>query len=439
MAMAPPAERDGGWSRAATRLLLLALTMELVLGGPGFWQIAGISIRRTLVATVTLWLIASYALDRFRLQSGHLWLLIWTALFMVVWTLLIPVIVAPHRIGDAVQEGFPVAVVFLAVLLHAYCLDNPSAWPLIKRAAVGSLLMAAVLAIALWVAGTYAIDPLVIGAGAAAFFTWGNSDLQPSLYIQRMPDGFFRVMWITSVLFVPGLIYCIRARRVFGALLFSMALFVSYTRGLWLTALIGIVIARLLAPREGRPAVRLRAAPVAFVGLVLVAAAVLDLQGHSEVSALHSVAERITGALSDQSADERLGQAGPLVDAWQSSPLLGAGWGSSAPASNRSDVAPYLYELTYLAMLMKLGVVGVVLVLCLFLVLLLRRSGRHRPAHVDACIVAFLAACASNPYLLNLVGLGLLCFLFIERDLIPFEASFDHTRPTTYPSMRAHL
>ena len=410
-------DRDHGVTRSTTKVLMTAFVVELVVGGPGFWQISGLSIRRTLIAVITVWLLALCALGRCRLRGGHLLLLVSTALFLVTWILLIPSLYDSGRLNDAIQEGFPLAMIFPAILVHAYYLDNPDAWDFVRKACALSLATVAALALAIWALGTFVVDdPLLIVVAATNFFTWGNGDLEPSLYIQRMPDGFFRVMWITSVLFMTGLIYCLRTGNILGLLLFVLALFVSYTRALWLAATIGVFVAQLLG-QPGKSSIKVRSIHLVFVILAACAFVGFDLMGDSESSALQAVWNRLATIFSDESAEDRVGQVLPLIDAWQSTPLFGSGMGSAAAAS-RSDVAPYLYELTYLALLMKLGVVGFSMVTVLIAALLLHKpSSGLRPVHIDACIVSFLLASGTNPYLLNLVGLGLLCFLFIERDL----------------------
>lgn len=400
-----------------TLALMSAFVVELIVGGPGFWQIGGISLRRTLVTAVTAWLLLLCLLGRCRLRSGHVLLLLSISLFLAVWMLVLPGLHDERRLGHAFQEGFPLALAWTGTLAHAYFVDNPAAWARLRLRAGAALALVAAVSILLWVVGALLVEsPLIVVLGVLAFFTAGNTDLEPALYVQVMPDGFFRVMWITSVLFPVGLLYCLQARRVAGVWLFALALFVTYTRALWLVAVIGVLIWFFLS-RGQRARPRHRPARLVVAALMVAALAVFDLGRGAESSALHSVVNRVGASASDQSADERIEQIQPLLDAWLSAPVLGHGLGSAAPGSERSDVSPFLYELTYLALLMKTGIVGLSMLLALAAALWLRQRVGAQPAHVHASIVAFLLASGTNPYLLNLVGLGLLCFLFIERDL----------------------
>lgn len=410
-------DRDSGWSRAVTAGLFSVFAVEMLLGGPGFWHVAGIPVRRTLVAALTLWMLLLCAAGYAPLRRGHM-LLLWTlALVMTVWIVLIPTLRAAQPLSNAVQEGFPLALLFAGVLAHAYFRDNPLAWARLRRTCGGALATVAAMAIVVWIVGTFVFeDAVLVAIGFLNYFTWGNESLEPSVYVQQMPDGFFRVMWITSSVLPVGLIYSLAARRPWAAALFAAALFVSYTRALWLCAALGMAWVVLRHVAAGSR-VRINLAVAGAGLLVMLGLLGADLARDSEDSVVLRAANRLVTTFSDESASERVDQVTPLIDAWLSSPVLGLGLGSAASVS-RSDVAPYLYELTYLALLMKLGVVGVLMFAAIAASLLLRtaRSGT-RVAHVEASVLAFLLACSTNPYLLNLVGLSLLTFLFIDLDL----------------------
>jgi hypothetical protein len=408
--------RDG--IAVVTAALMTVFVMELIVGGPGFWQVGGISIRRTLLAVVTLWMLGLAVVGHNRLRQGHVLMSAVVGFVLVTWMFVVPVAQDPGRLGDAVTEGLPLAMLFTGILVHAYYIDRPGDWLRLRRRCAVFLGVAASAAILIWVIGVFFVDdPLLVALAATAAFTWGNESLEPALYIQRMPDGFFRVMWITSVLYAIGLLYALRQRHWVGIALFGFALFVSYTRALWLAAAIGYLLARL-TDSEFRPWSRLRWTHGLLALALLCAALFAELRRPAEESLLQSGMARIGSTFSDESAEDRYDQAGPLLDAWQTAPLMGLGLGSAAPGSVRSDVASYLYELTYLALLMKLGTVGVALLATITLALLWRRRrGARAVGHIDASLACFLLAAGTNPYLLNLIGIGVLCFLVTDRDV----------------------
>jgi O-antigen ligase len=423
----PAVQRD--WSSAVSVALVGLFTVELIIGGPGYWSIGGISVRRTLVVLLTVWFLALWAFGRLRVVPGHLVTLAFIAMFLLVWVVLVPVMHDAYQLPLAAQEGLPVALLFPATLAHAYFRARPEDWLTIRRIAGRTLTAAAIGALLLWVVGTFSdIEPFAVALAAQVFFTMGNADVEAALFIHEMPDGFFRVMWITSVLFVPGLLYALAARRPLGCMLFTAALFVSYTRALWLAAMLGILVALIAAPRRD-PVLRRRPAAMLLMAAAI-SVAVFGGLGNEPSSLLSTAADRIAATFSDDSAADRFTQFQPLVEAWQDRPLFGAGFGSAAGGSSRSDVAPYLYELTYVALLMKVGVIGWLALLAgtLLMVLLRRRAANRYRACALGAIGSFLAAAGTNPYLLNLVGMGLLAFLVIELDLASSTARVPRRR-----------
>jgi len=410
-------DRDAGWTRTITAWLVMLFVVEMLLAGPGYWHIAVFPVRRTLVAALTLWMVLMCALGRVQLRDGHIVLIGVIGLVMTLWIVLIPAIRSAQPASDAIKEGFPLALLFGGVLAHAYYRDNPLAWAEVRRTAGLSLGVVAILAIIVWIVGALIVDdPVFFARGFLNYFTLGSENFEPSVYVQQMPDGFFRVMWITSTVLPVGLLYSLARRKATASLLFLAALFVSYTRALWLCAAIGLLWMALRYLAAGAR-IRINFALVSFLLLTLVGIVGADLARGSEESVLSRAANRLVTTFSDESANERVDQVAPLIAAWLTAPVLGLGMGSSA-AFSRSDVAPYLYELTYLALLMKMGVIGVFILMAI-IVALMARGAAHgaRVAHIEASLVAFLLACSTNPYLLNLVGLSLLVFLFIELDL----------------------
>jgi hypothetical protein len=97
---------------------------------------------------------------------------------------------------------------------------------------------------------------------------------------------------------------------------------------------------------------------------------------------------------------------------WQY-PVFGAGFGASA-AVIRSFEAPYSYELTYVALLAKLGIVGSgILVVAIggWTVRLMRKSPNW--TSIATLLIAFLFMTATNPYLINSVGMTIVAMMIV--------------------------
>ena len=96
-----------------------------------------------------------------------------------------------------------------------------------------------------------------------------------------------------------------------------------------------------------------------------------------------------------------------LLSGWMDSPMLGAGHGASAKGSLRSYESSWAYELSYVALLFHVGIVGFLcytagVVWVYWMVLRIIRSGDQMGLYLLPILVGttcFLIANATNPYL----------------------------------------
>lgn len=402
-----------------TCALACVFVAELIVGGPGYWSIGGISLRKLFFTLNMVWLGGLWALGRLRLGRGELLLAVGLISLMLLWIVLIPAALGSEQLSLARQDGLPVATALLWVFFGAFFRLHPGLWKAFCLAVVISLALVAVANIVLWALGASGtLSELVIQGIALYGFTLGHLDPAPTLYIQVMPDGFFRVLWITGTLYVPALLYCIAYRRPWGAALFVVALLATYTRGLWLGALMGILIAQLLS-RPGSRFVSMRIVlGVLALSMVGGVALLLSAGATDQDDLLGLLGYRVSTTFSDSSADERFEQVGPLLDAWEQARWFGKGFGAQA-ALIRSEEAVFLYEITGLALLMKLGIVGMAVIASLlgapWVNALRKTHSRNRAACAGlAGIAAFMAAATTNPYLMNFVGMSVVGFMFVK-------------------------
>lgn len=352
-------------------------------------------------------------------------LILCIGMMLSIWMLLVPVLNDPRQLALAIQDGLPLFMGVLGVLVAAYVRERPLAWLMIHRTVGISLAITAVLNIALWVVGmTGEAGNIAAQAAALVWFTLGRIDLEPPLYIGLMPDGFFRAMWITGTLYMPALMICIARRNWCLVLLFSVALVATYTRSLWLATAIGVLIAQLLShPRKPYLTARMLAG-TAILGAAVVAGSATVAGQSQAADFLGTLTTRLSSVFSDSSAEERYEQVGPLIDAWESSPIVGHGFGAHASVI-RSEDAPFSYEMTVLALMMKLGAAGLLAFVAVLSAAWIRTAGgtgirRNRVACASlGSILAFLLAAATNPFLLNFVGMSFLSYAFIAARANP--------------------
>jgi len=120
-----------------------------------------------------------------------------------------------------------------------------------------------------------------------------------------------------------------------------------------------------------------------------------------------------------KSNETRLIQIKQLINTWKERPLFGWGYGSSAINYLRSsEEVPYIYEMTGVALLMKIGITGIILWLSYLFYLLWYVLGNVLK-NEKVIAVAFVAVTLGistqfNPYLFGMPGMALLLFCFIE-------------------------
>jgi hypothetical protein len=96
-----------------------------------------------------------------------------------------------------------------------------------------------------------------------------------------------------------------------------------------------------------------------------------------------------------------------LMDGWLKSPIWGLGLGNVAPGSIRDPLAPWNYELSYIALLFQTGLIGVIIYTGSIFWIITKGIQIARNSSYNAAIllpfictlIAFLLANATNPYL----------------------------------------
>ncbi|MGL5978925.1 MAG: hypothetical protein ACRCZJ_08030, partial [Erysipelotrichaceae bacterium] len=117
----------------------------------------------------------------------------------------------------------------------------------------------------------------------------------------------------------------------------------------------------------------------------------------------------------------KLEQIPYLLQTWEQAPVFGQGYGSVADGYQRSTVAPFSYEMTLFALLMKIGVVGIGVwlgVLLTFLLSCFKQKSILTFANWTFLVIAFALTVQTNPFLLSFSGFTVVLYLL-------FSAQFD--------------
>lgn len=210
----------------------------------------------------------------------------------------------------------------------------------------------------------------------------------------------------------------------------------SGRRGLFIVLIGFPVILLLLLVVLRAPGIRRTAA--AMIAAALVAWAGARLIGFD----LARVAQYLTtGDIKVESSAIRLQQFHQLVDAWRSDNIfLGSGLGAVAPGPLRSFDTPWAYELSYVALLFQIGIVGlafygtIIIYTYVHVVTAALAHPKIRPWAIAVFMggVSFLVANATNPYLLKFDYMWILFLpVAVHRIAVKAVASGDAKDPRT--------
>lgn len=350
--------------------------------------------------------VASYAVVPLGLVCGFI-------LCNALWSSIIP-LYQDHSLRLALAEADAYALLLAVPLFVASVDEYGRGLQRMLHTLFAFVLILATLQFLVWMAGMV-VPEWRDGLRHALLTLYGRE----SMYVGGMPDGFFRVFWISSLWLIPAVFYTqllVRSplSRAIVLVVLVGATLGTYSRGLWLGLMCGALV--------WITAYGIRSIPVSYRPQRMLAAfavgSVVLVSGGFMFGG--DVAERLQGLTSstDVSMSERLAQVEPLLEAWREHPLFGGGYGTYATLV-RDEANPYSYEVVPLALLMKLGLVGVAGFggfLAVVLVSALCRALTHprESAAMAASFVAFMVATMTNPLLINFVGMGVMAVLLIH-------------------------
>lgn len=399
----PPASVDGTAPRARgviRGLVALVLTELVFLQHGRLGMLDGVPVRMplfatTLLATAAVAALVSPAARRDLVASVRPWLCTTVGLLGVavpVWGGIVGLVSGtpwPEVFNDANGHAFHLVALPLAVAA-----GGDTRW-LVRTLSRIVCIFCVVCLIAYVATVTSPVASHAVGQ-----FLW-QRDLGT---LNEFNDGRPYRLFVKSYVFVLG-VFLVAAHRAIARragreqwitlALCGLVLWNSYTRSIWLTAAVGLVVLTIAEYR--RRAVRILAPALGLAVAVPVA-----------------VSPALLGRLRLDDRDGtiafRLRQLEPLVEGWLRRPLTGLGFGAPVAAGGFS------VELDLLNLARKIGLVGAALYLAAFWAPLARcRRALARSRGCPDDVAVFLAACLTtfgmgffNPYVTASLGVGLL-------------------------------
>jgi hypothetical protein len=371
--------------------LILIFLGELIFGGPLGTIFLEISIRKLLILMIFFCSIIVLFRDGL-LKKLHINLIVLLITYMLIWGLFIPYL-NDINLNYALKEIYPLTCLFLIIPFiqvfnyygaHRY-LDFISY--------LMSIL--SIIIIITWCTASY-YDSQEYAFALKSFYQKisGSSD---HLYIGPMPDGSFRVMWITCMILPFLIIYKnINSIKVGWTILFIISVYASGTRAFFYSSLI-IVMTMLI--------LKLKKKIFPVLALILITGIFLVKE--------FAVDTRIFQVKSEFDLDSpRAEQFLSLMRLFYEYPIMGAGFGATGDIL-RSDMAPYSYELTYVSLFAKTGFIGISIILILSLIFFFNNFKKFSSNKIILSLIfsSFLFITSTNPYLLNIFGVTFLSFL----------------------------
>ena len=439
----------------------LLFIIELVFGGSGtLIMFKGTAIRHILfiLTFVSLYGYMLYDMIRERMpiysktRRSYLGDFSKTDIFAVIFELsmLLSMTVIPYVMGTSLQyaksEVFDSAAIFSLYFALTY---------LIKRNLIS---FEKFLVFLKYVICMFGIEHIVLYFGQElnanfieSFFEklvhlFGGNGLVPRVILGH--GGYTRVMFNTSIYFLVGFFiffYYFNKNKWYDYVIFAIeltAMITTVTKSIWLgagIAFFAIIIVYFIYGMKINKKMAYRAiGTVAFTVIFVFAmdgivfddivkirmtnAFVTEVEtvedGESAVSQEEISLEELDKAGAAESNSIKIEQMWKLLDRWKTSPIIGYGYGSYVEGYLRSEEAPFSYEMQLPALLMKIGIAGLLIWICFFVIQFIEMiyNRKREWIHVFAWLflLTSLVICVqTNPLLISFTGMSILLFLSI--------------------------
>lgn len=348
----------------------------------------------------------------------------WT-LYFLIWIVILWLVEArPFSYG--LRDALPLVGVMVFYLSNQMLAKN-NGWKTIRKWLAGLIFGYAVLHIVIFVIGFYSVDLVIqVSSFLQEFMEQVDFEVPTSVFIQPLESGLTRVYFVGSCMLLVGLYFSLgiyQKRKFYGTVylvVICLGLCATLTRSFLLASLtyFFVLLSFKLFFRDAKLTVGLLTvliiSPFFLSFLILFAI---------EPSLLAAIGMDRAG-----SDELRYEQLQPLLNAFFDSPLWGHGFGLSVEPIRNED-GPYSYELSIVALLAKLGVLGLSLAgLILGISIHMLNDDAKAPpraAQLYGIYFAFIIGSFFNPYLFSFYGTLFLLFILFEYSNLCWTTSLN--------------
>lgn len=389
---------------------------ELLVFGSGQWSdaIFGINLRKLLFVAILAFSIIGNITQNC-LTRETIFSILGTAFLILIWIFLLPSLYSA-RLDYAIRDALPLIGILCVIPLRSLITED--IWNRGRLIFGISIMVTALLQIAYYLVGLASQESvLLLVAIHRTILDPLNIDPENAVFASTV-DEVTRVNWPgTSMLLLGLYIFCTARRselhftlRFIAVSAMVLALYATQTRALQIASLLLLSIhclIRQFAPIQIRP---IHICLTLLFCTFLTVPIVLSLDPH--------ILESI-GISRGGSDEDRYDQIWPLLDAWTQHPLFGQGFGTSVSLI-RSEESPFAYELFVLALLVKVGLSGFLLLLLILGQLVYSATKAHRKidpnrsAWLLGLVISIAFISNTNPYLTSLLGTITVIFVLLE-------------------------
>lgn len=393
------------------------LIVDITLMGSGAWsEVIGIPFRWTAFAILCFIAMHSMAVKKNNESRDRL---VFSALilsFAFIWIVIIPLLRNIDFLSSLKDGVFYIGLVFITIIAK-YSNSKLDAVK-IEKFFIFIILVLTLIHIVLGSLETFGLVNSEILADKVKLVLEPIHNENTQVFVGYISEETFRVFWISSIFIFVGIALTIKnldkalsLKNIGFIALLMLALFFTKTRSLMIASLVFPIIFYLTKLVVNKKT-ELRKTHLAVAFLFFIPFAVSMLNSTSTID--------FFGLSRDISDNIRVEQQSYLMDSFFKNPFLGSGFGSSA-SEIRSEASPWSYELSMVALLMKIGILGV-----FFLYVIIYRiftfyacyANKSNLAYSYALLLSIIFIGSTNPMIFNLAGLLIIytSILLLERD-----------------------
>lgn len=398
--------------------LMLILFVDIVFMGTGAWtNLINFSVRKYLFSIISAYSLA-YWLNNNNDIIDDVRAVNFLFIFLLLWELVALLKGVPLK--NAISDSLALYGLIFAKAID-FTINRRYNYELLKKVLLLLTIALAIIHLVLCIWGNLSADGAIQAKILATFILDPVRGMDSSdLMIHTTPEGFFRVYWTSSAFLLIGLYLSIqrvgRSMRIINYLLvclFISAIICTWSRGV----IIGSFFIVLAAIASIGISTRQRINVVFFAafGALLMAMTIpLVIMSKPELIQLFGI--------SRVGSDEwRNGQVDFLISELVNNFLWGTGFGGHAKGWTSSSQFPWSYEMSVLAYYMKVGVIGTLFSLFIFIEFMrsthikkINRLTRLDFATLCGLLIAIVFASNTNPYLFSLSGTIFILFIYLE-------------------------